>query len=54
VTLLRSTPGVPGVTSTVNGNDKASVVPEPKQDADAAAYDAVQQLLKGKTGKTPG
>jgi hypothetical protein len=47
----RSTSEAPEVTSTLNRNGKdSSVVPEPKQDADAAAYDAMQQLLKG-TGK---
>jgi hypothetical protein len=48
----RSTPGAPGVNSTGNGNGKVSVVPDAaaNQAADAA-QDAVQQLLKGKTGK---
>jgi hypothetical protein len=49
----RSTPGSSGVTSTVNGNDKDSFVPDAalKQERDAG-HDAVEQLLKGKTKKS--
>jgi hypothetical protein len=43
-----STPRSARSNSTENGIEQNLVEPEPKQDADAAAYDAVQQLLKGK------
>jgi hypothetical protein len=50
VTLPGSTSEVPEVNSTLNGNGKDSVVPDAAKQESDAADDAVQQLLKGKTG----
>jgi hypothetical protein len=50
VTHFRSTSEVPEVNSTLNGNGKDSVVSDAAKQESDAAEDAVQQLLKGKTG----